>query len=133
MELAANPHFHLVPVPQNHLEPGVRYRPTAEKLATLQILSVPSLNNALLQWSSQGTLLDRYVKALWIGIRAQRPRLESLGINAGTARRMFDWEYFIPTVNKVLGGDGPGVVYIRAYTHLDAGHANINSTGLYVG
>ncbi len=59
------------------------------------------MNEVLLSWSNQGSLLDKYVKLLWIGIRAQRPKLEALGIDVEVNKKIFDWEFFIPTVDKV--------------------------------
>ncbi|KAK4245546.1 hypothetical protein C7999DRAFT_34109 [Corynascus novoguineensis] len=156
-------HFQ-VPVPQDHLVLGAIYRTTAEKISDLQALSQPQLNDTLRSWSMTGSALDRYVKALWISIRAQRSQLEFLGIDPRVAKFMFDWEFFIPNVDKVLRllrdrfknamnipnqtvdgliamcdkqsstwpENGKGVIYARAYTHLDPAQTDANNTGLYV-
>ena len=68
----------------------------------LQKLSVPTLDGAVRNWSRQGSAFDKYVKALWIGIRAQRTKLEALGLNLDLAKQMFDDAFFVPTVNKIL-------------------------------
>ncbi|KAK4044884.1 hypothetical protein C8A01DRAFT_11800, partial [Parachaetomium inaequale] len=121
-----------VPIWQDDLRLGKPYRPLAEYLAALQALTTPrGLSNEELQWSTQGSALDQYVKALWIGIRAQRERLTALGLDEWTASRIFDGP-FVKSVDKVCRPDNAGVIYIRAYTHVDD-HPDINNAGLYTG
>ncbi|KAL2196625.1 hypothetical protein P885DRAFT_61215 [Corynascus similis CBS 632.67] len=154
-----------LPVPQDHLVQGAIYRTIAEKISDLQALSELQLKDTLRNWSMTGSALDHSVKALWISIRAQRSQLEFLGIDPKVAKFMFDWEFFIPSVDKVLRllrdrfrnamntpdqtlpgliamcdkqtstwpENGKGVIYVRAYTHLDPGQTDANNTGLYVG
>ena len=96
----------LAAVPETHLRLGSRYRSLPQKLAEAEalVVQVPTvLSNEMRQWASRGTetILDQYVKALWIAIRAQRPKLEAMGLPLATSTRMFDQQYFTASVDKI--------------------------------
>jgi hypothetical protein len=110
----------LAAIPETHLTIGVRYRPLQEKLAALSNpLEVSPLSSEVRQWSQQGTILDQYVRILWLGIRAQRAKLESLGLHPDVATRVFDNAYFFTNVDKItrcrslqpLKGPIPGLCF----------------------
>ncbi|KAL2130601.1 hypothetical protein VTI74DRAFT_6200 [Chaetomium olivicolor] len=82
-----------VVVPETHLQVGAPYRSLEEKLLDFYTLHKPELDNVLLQWSRQGSDIDRYVKALWLGIRAQRDKLVALGLPRNAASGMFGQEH----------------------------------------
>ncbi len=96
--------YTLVAVPETHLQIGAKARFLNDMLADLEELSrsVPNpVDDKLLQWSRKGSKFDRYVKALWIGIRERRDTLEMLGLVSNTASRMFERQYFVPSVEKI--------------------------------
>jgi len=97
---AANPQY-LVPVWEAYLTLGAPFRPTAEKLSGLQTVTAPSMDAIILEWSNQGSLFDRYVKTLWIAIKAQKPKLEALGIDPEIGKKIFAPQFFVPTIDKV--------------------------------
>ena len=103
----------LVAVPETHLQVGAKARFLNDMLADLEELSrsVPEpVDYELLQWSRKGSTFDRYVKALWIGIRERRDTLEKLGLVSSIASRMFERQYFVPSVEKICRSKLPLLV-----------------------
>jgi hypothetical protein len=80
-------------VPETHLKLGEEYSSNDAKLATFHDLSrwtlrASGLSNELIQWSKQGSILNQYAKALWLGLRTCRGKLAALGLPSEASRRI---------------------------------------------
>jgi hypothetical protein len=53
------------------------------------------------EWSTQGSDLDRYIKALWIAISSQRDKLQLLGISGYFITRMLHLPNLVHNVNRI--------------------------------
>lgn len=92
-----------VPVQEEFLIIGKKWRPLEERMR--ELLAPTSVSTTLPQdaqhWSTQGSDLDRYIKALWLAIADQRRKLESLGIPTHSSDKMFHLSKLIQNVDKI--------------------------------